>query len=344
MQIVDGYAIISIFIIAFCLLWALPQRFFVEEGLNMIAIKYAVVIVTHNREHLLRECIDNVKNQTIAPNSIIVVNNASTDGTKKYLEDERKQNEIIDIIDLPQNIGGAGGFSKGIERALEKKIDCILIIDDDAMINKDYMEQILYMRQHQLQYKAFAGTVKTDGRIDTFHRRNIKKAGLIFKNCKEQGYTLSSFVCDIASFCGLVIDTSLIKRIGLPHAEYFILYDDTEYSLRIIQYSKIFVVTGAELNHKTNQNIVTYPRRYDWKDYYAVRNRLLMVKEHGNFIDKVINFIDLFTNVIFRNWLFGIIKKDGYNWEYENRIVREAIRNFRSQKLNNVIIRREELN
>ena len=152
----------------------------------MIYAKYAVVIVTYNRQQLLQECVDNVENQTIAPDSIIIVNNASTDGTLDYLEKLKKKSEIVDIISLPQNLGGAGGFAKGIGRAMKKNVDCVLIIDDDAMISRDYMELILQARQHQPQYKAFAGTLRTDGKIDTSHRRNLQMPGLMSANCKEQ--------------------------------------------------------------------------------------------------------------------------------------------------------------
>lgn len=297
----------------------------------MINIKYAVVIVTYNRECLLRECVENVVNQTLVPDSIVIVNNASTDNTLNYLEELNKKKKCFDIINLPHNIGGAGGFAKGIERVLRKNVECVLIIDDDAMIARDYMEQILQARHDYPEYKAFAGILRTDGKIDTFHRRNLKKVGLMFKNCKEQEYKQPCFACDIASFCGMVVDVSLIKQIGLPHAEYFIWYDDTEYSLRIHQYSRFLVVTTAEINHKTKNISVKRPRRYDWKDYYAVRNRLLMVKEHGNSMDKIINFIDLFIHVILRNWLFGVIRRDGYGWEYERTLVSKAIKNARSR-------------
>lgn len=307
----------------------------------MTDTKYAVVIVTYNRQSLLRECVENVERQTATPDSIILVNNASTDNTPNYLEELNQKDGRFDIINLPHNIGGAGGFAKGIERSLEKDVDCVLIIDDDAMIARDYMEQILQVRRQQPQYKAFAGTLTTDGKIDTFHRRNLQKTGLMSKNCTEQQYGQPCFACDIASFCGMVLDLDLIRQVGLPHAEYFIWYDDTEYSLRIHQYSRFLVVTAAELNHKTKRTSVLRPRRYDWKDYYAVRNRILMVNEHGNFIDKSVNYFDLFMHVIFRNWLFGWIKKDGYDWRYEKRLVSAAIRNARSGKLENVITKRE---
>lgn len=307
----------------------------------MTDTKYAAVIVTYNRRYLLQECINDVENQIIAPSSIIVINNASTDDTLRYLEELNKKSSIFDIVNLSQNIGGAGGFAKGMEIALQKDVDCVLVLDDDAMIDRDYMRNILQTRVQNPQYKAFAGMVKTGGRIDTFHRRNLQKIGLLFKNCKEREYRQSSFTCDIASFCGMVIDTDLIRQIGLPHTEYFICYDDTEYSLRINHYSKILVAPRAELNHKTKQNIVTFPRRYDWKDYYAVRNRILMVREHGTVIDRIINFYDIFIHIIFRNSLFRMIKKDNYDWKYEQRIVKEAIRNAKSKTLRNVMIKRE---
>ncbi len=308
----------------------------------MTDTKYAVVIVTYNRESLLRECVENVERQTAAPDSIIIVNNASTDHTPAYLEELNTKDGRFDMINLPNNIGGAGGFAKGIERSLEKDVDCVLIIDDDAMIARDYMEKILKARQQQPQYRAFAGTLRTDGKIDTFHRRNLQKTGLMSKNCTEQQYRQPCFACDIASFCGMVLDMDLIRQIGLPHAEYFIWFDDTEYSLRIRQHSRFLVVTAAELDHKTKKTSVMHPRRYDWKDYYAVRNRLLMVEEHGCFIDKSVNFFDLFVHVILRNWLFGMIKKDDYDWKYERKLVSAAIRNARSGKLENVIMRREK--
>jgi len=307
----------------------------------MIDTKYVVVIVTYNRYQLLQECVNSVKNQTIIPNSIIIVNNASTDDTFNYLENLKRENQQFDIIHLSNNIGGAGGFARGIECALQKNVDCVLIIDDDAIIARDYMEQILRLRHQYPQYKAFAGKIITNEKIDTSHRRNLQKIGLLSKNCIEQDYKQPYFVCDIASFCGMVLDIMLVRQIGLPHAEYFIWFDDTEYSLRIHQYSKFLVVTAAELNHKTKSTTAIQPRRYDWKDFYAIRNRLLMVREHGDIIDRVVNFISLFIHVIFRNWLFSLINKDNYNWKYERRLVREAIQSVQSGKLENVVIKRE---
>lgn len=290
-----------------------------------MAARYAIVIVTYNRADLVRECIACAETQTSRPDSIIVVDNASTDDTANCLESLKKENDI-DIIRLPQNIGGAGGFAIGMERALQKNVDCVLMIDDDAMIERDYMEKILSARERYPQYRALAGAVEKDGRIDTFHRRTLLKAGLISKNVDVKDYGQKRFECDIASFCGMVVDTGLIKEIGLPHAEYFICYDDTEYSLRVRRHSKFLVVTDAVLDHRSKAHVQNDPRRYDWKEYYAIRNRLLMVKEHGNVVDVAVNFLDIFIHVIFRNWLFGLVRRDHYDWKYERSLVKAALR------------------
>lgn len=303
--------------------------------------KYAVVIVTYNREQLLRECVYSIQSQTIPAECIIIVNNASTDGTSVYLEQLSSESNVYEIIDSRENIGGAGGFARGIEAASRKNIDCILIIDDDAMLESRYMEYLLHARQLHPEYGALAGTVKVNGAIDTFHRKTLSKRGMLLKNCPQEEYLKEYFECDIASFCGMLVDVDIIKKIGFPHAEYFIWHDDTEYSLRIIKHSRFLVVPQAVLNHKTKPRQEVYPRRYDRRDYYAVRNRILMVKEHGTFIDRVINYADMFVNVVFRNWLFGVMKRDGYDWKYERELVKEAIRDANGNILENSITERE---
>ena len=139
----------------------------------MLVTKYAIVIVTYNREQLLRECVDHASNQTIRPYNIIVVDNASTDGSKEYLAHLKEQNELYDIIELQQNVGGAGGFKKGIERALEKDVECILMIDDDAILDRNYMERILQERAQQSKY--------------------LSRPGLVAKECDEQEYGKNCF-------------------------------------------------------------------------------------------------------------------------------------------------------
>lgn len=300
----------------------------------MIA-EYTVVVVTYNRLELLKECLEKVENQTIPAKKIIVVNNASTDGTTEYLRKYKEKTPRYRIITCSENIGGAGGFEKGIQASSEEKAEYVLMIDDDAILEKDYMEKIIAVRQHYPDYQAFAGTVMTAGKIDTYHRKNVVRPGLRQKNCPESCYTGKNagqpFACDIVSFCGMVIDRELIGKAGLPCGEYFIWNDDTEYSIRINRYTRFLVIPDAKLEHKTITNGKEHPhRRYDWREYYGIRNRILYVKKHGNALDRAVNGADMFCNIVLRNWLFSVVHMDGYDWEYEKRLVREAYRDART--------------
>src|SRR5699024_2786274 len=88
------------------------------------------VIVTYNRKELLATCLRAVANQTRKPDGILVVDNASSDGTREMLRHEFPD---VELLTLPTNTGGAGGFSAGINLLLEKKsADFAWLMDDDA--------------------------------------------------------------------------------------------------------------------------------------------------------------------------------------------------------------------
>lgn len=298
--------------------------------------KYAVVIATCNRLTLLRECIRCASCQTILPEKIIIVDNASDDGTGKYLTGGLAEEAFYlggdryEIVRCPENLGGAGGFREGVKRALDFKPDWVILIDDDAMLQPDYVR--LLLRKAAQGWQVLAGTVRTGGTVDSLHRRNITRHGLFFRPVGLEAYRRESFFCDLASFCGVMIDRELVERAGLPEQAYFIYHDDTEYLLRFFRMGiRTVVVTDAVLDHRTDTRTERKPRRYTWKDYYAIRNRLWYVEKYGTKADVLWNRLDIWIRVTFRNRLFGILKRDGYDWKYECETGRKAVRDAKEQ-------------
>ena len=94
-------------------------------------IKVNTVVVTYNRKNLLKLCIDKLLEQSYAINKIIIVDNASNDGTREYLHE--LIDDVFDIVFLDENLGGAGGFYFGIKRAYEIGCDYLWIMDDDTI-------------------------------------------------------------------------------------------------------------------------------------------------------------------------------------------------------------------
>lgn len=292
-------------------------------------MKYAVVIVTYNRLGLLKRCIECVEQQSLKADYLIIVDNHSDDGTQEYLRTLLGDERYV-IHFCKKNTGGAGGFFEGLNLASDLQVDWITVIDDDAMLREDYMERLLGVMAEKQSYLAAAGKVCVNGEIDCHHRKNMSRVGMLFRNCPADFYKEPTFVCDNASFCGLTVSQELVRQIGLPHKEYFIWHDDTEYSIRIRRHTQILVVSDAVLDHETQLIQLEGRRHYTWKDYYGYRNRLLYLWEHGGFLDRIINCVDFWIHVVFRNWCFALLKVGGSCWEEERRLVKRAIHDARN--------------
>jgi len=79
----------------------------------------AAVVVTYNRKSLLMRCLLALLRQTRPLQKIIVVDNASTDGTREELAQEGYLDEsAIEYVRLEHNTGGAGGFHTGAQLEL----------------------------------------------------------------------------------------------------------------------------------------------------------------------------------------------------------------------------------
>lgn len=59
------------------------------------------------------------------------------------------------IINCTKNISGAGGFAKGLSQTITYDVDCILFIDDDAMLSPDYMKKLFQARSCYPRYHAY---------------------------------------------------------------------------------------------------------------------------------------------------------------------------------------------
>lgn len=266
--------------------------------------KIGVVLVTFNRLSKLKKAVQCYASQNTLPSYMIIVDNASSDGTKEFLDEWKQKDENFKkiLVELPENIGGSGGFYEGLKHAAKLDADWIWVADDDAYPEYNcFSIAIKFLQNHQTQnISALCGAVMYDRNISLKHRRRTFASGLKFRTipvCKEE-YNYSNFKLNTYSFVGAILNREKLKLAGLPKRDYFIWNDDTEHSLRMSKIGDIICIPSMQIIHEESSD----SRTFSWKMYYSVRNYLDMIRSNFSFFFFFIQLIKT-SYVSFRAFL-----------------------------------------
>lgn len=245
--------------------------------------KITAVVVTRNRVELLKRCIESLISQNYTLFEIVIIDNASTDDTQNYLKNIQNDSLIpLKYSRLNENIGGAGGFSYGMKIAMDKKPDWIMLLDDDAEPKNNYISELMKYHQLNINCGCLIGTEfvgNTDQRAYGGRRRIINWNNLKEICIKEDEYNKEFFHIDTAVFVGFTVSRTVVEKIGYPDADFFIYYDDTEYSLRIRKITDIICVPSARINHRSDfKKDILEEGQKEWRRLYLFRNNLVIKK------------------------------------------------------------------
>lgn len=237
----------------------------------------AAIIVTYNRKQLLKETIIALKNQTYKVTEIIVVNNASTDGTKELL----CEIDDITVINLEKNVGGAGGFNIGIRHAFEKGHDKFWIMDDDTIADTKCLEYLID-NLNKLSCKETVGYLASnvlwiDGKPCLM---NIPTPEKVYNEHIHEGI----IKIKKATFVSLLVTREAVRECGLPISEFFIWADDSEFTQRLNKKFNNYFISNSIVIHKMKVNLGAEINKDSdrlERYYYAYRNRLYIAKKSG---------------------------------------------------------------
>jgi rhamnopyranosyl-N-acetylglucosaminyl-diphospho-decaprenol beta-1,3/1,4-galactofuranosyltransferase len=230
------------------------------------------VVVTHDRRELLRECLSALKDQTRPPDQILVVDNASGDGTPDMLVGEFP--EVL-VLRLDANEGGAGGFHEGIRGAYARGFDWLWLMDDDTVPTPTALECLLEGRDMAADVPLILASrvLWTDGRL---HPMNTpvprRRTDSLVEAASHRLLAIRA-----ASCVSLLVHRGAIERFGLPIKRYFIWTDDVEFTARILRTEPGYLVPKSVVHHKTAAAYTTAEGSPD-RFFYYVRNSLYMTR------------------------------------------------------------------
>ena len=237
------------------------------------------VVVSFNRARLLTTTLQGLASGERSPETIVVVDNASDDDSVSVVEDFARRSEIdVDLIRLPRNVGGAGGFAVGIDRAAHHHgADLIWVMDDDTEpLPQALSAAVGAWRAYDPRggrRPAFVASrvLWTDG---TEHPMNsmIERIGA-GAGRRRRAEAVGARTIRSGSFVALLLDGDAVRATAAPIADFFIWNDDFEFSTRLARWSDALQVPASQVVHHTARPVTTDsdpgPRFY-----YDVRNKL----------------------------------------------------------------------
>jgi GT2 family glycosyltransferase len=207
------------------------------------------VVVTYNRRDLLVEALTAVLGQSRAADAVIVVDNASTDGTADMV---RSRFPSVRLATARRNTGGAGGFAYGLALALAGPADLVWLMDDDTVPEPGALQAMLDARAlHPGGPPALIASrvVWTDGRPHPMNTPRTKP--FASKAERTAAATAGCLPIRSASFVSILVDADVCRARGLPEADYFLWNDDFEFTSRLLRGQAGLLCPASVVVHKT---------------------------------------------------------------------------------------------
>lgn len=252
--------------------------------------RIVTILVNHNNGYDTQPCIEALRLSTV-PTTIVVVDNASTDGSGERL---REQNSDIVYLEAGGNLGFTGGNNTGIAWALAHGAEYVWVLNNDTEVLPDCLERMLatarrtpnvglvtckmlYYDHPDRVWYAGGEMMRMRAMSKHWHERELDSPAL------DHGPQEVSF----ATGCSMLIPADVLRRSGGFADEYFMYHEDSEFCLRLqrLGYSLVYE-PSARLLHKIDMTGDPTPfqlvkrelnRRRLVAEYYGSLERLRFV-------------------------------------------------------------------
>lgn len=255
--------------------------------------KLATVVVTYNRKELLLNNLLAQFSQTYPISYILIIDNDSNDGTKKFLEEKgilSKENVLY--FNTGSNLGGAGGFEYGIRKAYELNCDLICLMDDDGYAINEYTFENVINKIPNYIFEENKAIFLNSLVLCNDKTVSFPFNGILKERRKVIEMALNGILYNQGSpFNSTFINKTLVDTIGFPRGEFFIRFDEADYFDRAINCNSLVgVVTDSLYYHPAASEYEIklfcgkeFYNDYEagWKEYYKTRNSFILKLEKG---------------------------------------------------------------
>jgi len=247
--------------------------------------RVVAVILNFNGSRVLPDCLRTLGRSTYPELKIVVVDNASTDGSPDWIVQHAPE---VQLLRNPDNCGWSAGNNTGIRWALFHGADYVWILNNDVEIDPDCLRlqmaafetrQALGMVSPLIYYLEprtrvwFAGAYVDSRSFELNHLHSLEA----FRRVPNEQRYLSG--------CSLLVKREVFDRIGLLDERYFLYYDDVDFSVCAAGAGfELDVVSEAVMYHKVSAAAGSEDGSSSpLQTYHLLRSGLLFWRKHAGF-------------------------------------------------------------
>ena len=232
------------------------------------------IVVTYNRREMLRRCLTALAAQVHPLARTLVVDNASTDGTPDLVRDEFPD---VQLLALDRNMGGAGGFERGLAWASGGGHDWLWLMDDDTLTEPDALGALLDGARRAPGREPMLVCSEVRWKDERLHPMNVP-----LPRWRERGHLAEAagrrlLSVRYATFVSLALRAEAIERFGLPLPHYFMWGDDVEFTSRVLRHERGYLVPDSTVYHWTAEPHEAATPDSD-RFYFHARNSLQLLR------------------------------------------------------------------
>lgn len=199
--------------------------------------KVSIILVNYKNYNDTIKCLESLEKVNYPNMSIIVIDNNSEDDSLMILK--KRENDKVKVLESGYNGGFAFGNNCGIRKALEDKSDYVLLLNNDTIVDCDFLAPLLRVAENDKSVGIVSSRIMFYPDIDRIWYAggkvdwdNLRAIHFGLKEKISEKYLQKSTV-DFASGCCMLISRNAIQETGLLPEEYFMYYEDMDYCIMV---------------------------------------------------------------------------------------------------------------
>ena len=257
--------------------------------------KVSIIILNWNGLKDTIECLESLRKITYPNYEVIIVDNGSSGNDPDVLE--QKYKDYIRLIRNKENLGFAGGINIGIKYAFKKKADYILNLNNDIIVEKNFLEPLVedMLKDERIGITGPANYCYYEPQklFSSGRKINWWKGGTIELDLRQGPKEV-----DCLAGCCLLIKKEVINKIGYFYKPYFLDFEETDYCVKAKDSGfKILCEPKSKVWHKIRATLDKIPAAHC---YYFYRNKLLFMRRNAPFYFEYPFYIYFSLYLIFR--------------------------------------------